>query len=121
MLTHTLSLSQYTLTHQQKNREIFSSNLFPSYLPKREVRNLPATLVTSNYCVCTGQWVAEGWGDIPVFLPPPADGYSSLVLGDSQRVLVDSSANTKPQVLGLAVLPRFIYRKAEPLKDKMAE
>lgn len=85
MLTHKLSLSQYTLTHQQKNREIFSSNLFPSYLPKREVRNLLATLVTSNYCVCTGQWVAEGWGDIPVFLLPPADGYSSLGPGGQPK------------------------------------
>ena len=67
--THRLSLN----THKQKNREIFSSNLFPSYLPKREVSSLQATLGTSDYLFLRGEhcllwaWVAEGLGDIPVF------------------------------------------------------
>lgn len=72
--THRLSLD----THRQKNREIFSSDLFPSYLPKREVSSLQATLGTSDYLFLRGEhcllwaWVAEGWGDLPVFLPPPS-------------------------------------------------
>lgn len=92
VLTHTLPLSQYTLTHRQKNSKRFSSNLFPSYLPKREVRNVPATLGKSNYlllkddhCVCTGQWVTEGWGTFLFFFHPSADGYSSLGSGGQPK------------------------------------
>ena len=70
---HRLSLD----THRQKNREIFNSDLFPSYLPKREVSSLQATLGIFDYLFLRGEhcllwaWVAEGWGDLPVFLPPP--------------------------------------------------
>lgn len=69
--SHTQRLSLDT--HKQKNRGIFSSNLFPSYLPKREVSSLQATLGTSDYLFLRGEhcllwaWVAEGLGDIPVF------------------------------------------------------
>lgn len=43
------------------------------------------------------------------------------VLGDNQGVLMVSSANTQLYVPGLKGLPWFICRKAEVLKDKMAE
>lgn len=129
--THRLSLD----THRQKHREIFSSNLFPSYLPKREVSSLQATLGTSDYLFRRGEhcllwaWVTEGWGDIPVFLPhtppPPSAPHRWLLtpglwemakgyLWPAQRICSRAGAWLR------GVTSASLWA-AEPPKDKTAE
>lgn len=81
-------------THRQKNREIFSSNLFPSYLPKREVSSLQVTLGTSDYLFLRGEHCALGVGGrvvggyscfLPPPPPPPTDGCLPLGSGYGPR------------------------------------
>ena len=49
------TLGAQKLIFGQKNREIFNSDLFPSYLPKREVSSLQATLGIFDYLFLRGE------------------------------------------------------------------
>lgn len=121
---HTLSLD----THSPTGREIERYSpaiLLPSYLPKREVQNLQATLGTPNDLlpreedgVCTGQWVAEGGRPILFVFHPLLVVAHLRALGDSQGVLVANTANTQSREPGLKVSPQFLCGKTEPPKDK---
>ena len=74
---HTQRLSLKTHSSTDRKIEKFSVAIsFLSYLPKREVSNLQATLGTSNYLLVRGEdclhwaWVAEGWGAFLFFFHP---------------------------------------------------
>lgn len=127
--THRLSLD----THRQKHREIFSSNLFPSYLPKREVSSLQATLGTSDYLFRRGEhcllwaWVTEGWGDIPVFLPhtpppPPSPTDGCLHLGSGRwprGICGQLSEYAAVQEPGSEVLPQLLCGQLSLRKTRL--